>query len=355
MLTPLCFSLLLSLVGDPPAEGGSALAPPARGLVPATAALRELAEEAEAAPADERPRASAPAFLGVRLVSEGAKVLVAEVVPGGPADAAGVRAGDRVLAFAGAPVASAEDLAAAVGKRAAGESVRVELIRDGRLLELAIVLGTAPSAPREGASPPEPQAEEAPGWPFPGARGPRIEPFEGWFQWPGNTPPGEPGQRQGTTFFGGRLPFIDPQALEPGIDRLRRDFEEQMEGLRRQLDRDMDELRRDLSGPLGRLRTELAPRLPRALRGSPGGFADVPPEALEDLAQRLAPLEEERRRIVRRWAEDHGRPQWVDSAPSGEWRFEFHRHQVGREDARVRELEREVERLRRRLAERGED
>lgn len=62
-------------------------------------------------------------------VTEG--VLIAKVVPDSPAEEAGIKAGDVVIAVNGAPINSFSDLANAIGLRMPGDEVTITLIRDG--------------------------------------------------------------------------------------------------------------------------------------------------------------------------------------------------------------------------------
>ena len=85
--------------------------------------------------------------------------LVAEVTPDGPADEAGIEAGDQELRFQAGPVTAGgdvivsvdgqeivaeSDLAEAVSEHAPGDSVAVEVLRDGDVEELEIELGERP-------------------------------------------------------------------------------------------------------------------------------------------------------------------------------------------------------------------
>jgi serine protease Do len=81
--------------------------------------------------------------------------LVAEVTPGGPADTAGVKAGDAVLALNGQPLESNADLTRRVGRARPGERLRLEVLRGGRTLHLDLVAGLRPAE----ATPGRPSAE----------------------------------------------------------------------------------------------------------------------------------------------------------------------------------------------------
>jgi membrane-associated protease RseP (regulator of RpoE activity) len=78
-------------------------------------------------------------------VDEDSGVLVSRVEEGSPAAQAGIAVGDVLLAVDGEEIASAWDLRAVVSPREQGDAVRVEVVRDGRALELEAAL-----ADREG-------------------------------------------------------------------------------------------------------------------------------------------------------------------------------------------------------------
>ena len=70
-------------------------------------------------------------------------VLVMEVQPHGPAERAGLRAGDVVTRVAGAPVASAGDVLDALEGRHAGDEVAVEYVRAGSAATARVTLARA--------------------------------------------------------------------------------------------------------------------------------------------------------------------------------------------------------------------
>jgi S1-C subfamily serine protease len=91
--------------------------------------------------------------------------LVAEVTPDGPADEAGIEAGDQRLRFQGGPVTAGgdvivsvdgqeivaeSDLAEAISEHAPGDTVTLEVLRDGNLEELEIELGERPEQTPQG-------------------------------------------------------------------------------------------------------------------------------------------------------------------------------------------------------------
>ena len=81
-------------------------------------------------------------FLGVRLYggigfdrTVGAGVVLSSVTPGMPADLAGLRPNDRVVAVDGQPVVEPDDLFLHVGAALAGTRVAVRFVRDGETQE----------------------------------------------------------------------------------------------------------------------------------------------------------------------------------------------------------------------------
>jgi serine protease Do len=75
--------------------------------------------------------------------SQGA--LVKDVNPGGPADKAGVQAGDVVLEANGQKVSSNSELTRIVALAKAGEAIHLKVLRDGKTLNIDVKSGTRPS------------------------------------------------------------------------------------------------------------------------------------------------------------------------------------------------------------------
>jgi putative serine protease PepD len=73
-------------------------------------------------------------------------VYVVAVVPGGPADRAGLRAGDIITQLDGQPVTSAEDLQAVTPTKKPGDTVKVTYLRNGSSQTTTVTLGTAPTS-----------------------------------------------------------------------------------------------------------------------------------------------------------------------------------------------------------------
>jgi Zn-dependent M28 family amino/carboxypeptidase len=69
---------------------------------------------------------------------------IAAVIPGSPAERAGLSAGDVIVSFAGASVASLEELAALLRAQSEGSEVAIEVQRGAERIELRAVLGRRP-------------------------------------------------------------------------------------------------------------------------------------------------------------------------------------------------------------------
>jgi regulator of sigma E protease len=80
------------------------------------------------------------------------KLVVRSLTPGRPADRAGVRVGDLLLALNDEPIVSAAELVAAV-ERSAGKELELTLLRDGAELRLAMTPEQQPEGPRIGLGP----------------------------------------------------------------------------------------------------------------------------------------------------------------------------------------------------------
>ncbi|GAB1258174.1 serine protease MucD [Aurantivibrio plasticivorans] len=74
-----------------------------------------------------------------------AGALVEMVVPGGPAEGSGLRAGDVILKFDGEKIAKSSDLPPVVGATEPDTKVDVEIMREGKAKTLEVVVGTLDS------------------------------------------------------------------------------------------------------------------------------------------------------------------------------------------------------------------
>jgi serine protease Do len=71
--------------------------------------------------------------------------LVADLAPGGPADKAGVKSGDVVIALDGHEVTSASALTRLVAQSHNGDTMHLAILRDGRPINVDVRSGTRPS------------------------------------------------------------------------------------------------------------------------------------------------------------------------------------------------------------------
>lgn len=70
--------------------------------------------------------------------------VLSDVASGGPADRAGLLAGDLVVGIDGEPVETPEDLIASIAARLPGDRVRLALLREGEEREIEVELGDPP-------------------------------------------------------------------------------------------------------------------------------------------------------------------------------------------------------------------
>ena len=68
-------------------------------------------------------------------------VYVVEVVKGGPAEKAGLQAGDRIVSVDGNEIASKDDLGTLMQKHAAGDTLSITIARDGQMQTVNVTLG----------------------------------------------------------------------------------------------------------------------------------------------------------------------------------------------------------------------
>ena len=68
-------------------------------------------------------------------------VYVMEVVKGGPAEKAGLQAGDRIVSVDGTEIASKDDLGTLMQKHAAGDTLSITIARDGQMQTVNVTLG----------------------------------------------------------------------------------------------------------------------------------------------------------------------------------------------------------------------
>jgi serine protease Do len=81
-------------------------------------------------------------FIGVVGANDAKDARIAHVNPGGPAERAGIRAGDVITRFDGKELTDFESLSRAVRSKDPGDRVRVEVLRDGQTLGLSLTVGS---------------------------------------------------------------------------------------------------------------------------------------------------------------------------------------------------------------------
>jgi serine protease Do len=68
-------------------------------------------------------------------------VLVQEVQPGGPADKAGLKAGDIITTVDGRPIKDGDDLVNEIASRRPGSTIRLGYARDGKPMDTTVTIG----------------------------------------------------------------------------------------------------------------------------------------------------------------------------------------------------------------------
>ncbi len=107
-------------------------------------------------------------------------VLVNEVLPGAPAQVAGLMRGDIIRSFDGKSVSVARELVEQVGTLEAGREVDIEALRDGKPIQLKLKVGERPSTEE-----PELTGDQEDAW-----RGIQVASLSSEYAEPFNLPPG---------------------------------------------------------------------------------------------------------------------------------------------------------------------
>ena len=108
---------------------------PARDRV--AAALREAILSHQFAEGEELTLKDTAAQLGVNAYG----VYIVEVVKGGPADKAGLQAGDRIVSVDGSEVATQSDLGTLMQNHKAGDTIEITVARGGQMQTVNVTLG----------------------------------------------------------------------------------------------------------------------------------------------------------------------------------------------------------------------
>ena len=95
------------------------------------------------APAIEK---AGPGFLGVqvRVGPNGNAIEVVKPIEGGPAEKAGLKAGDLITQLDGEAVGGVQELVKSIGSHKAGDKVKLQFVRDGKAEEINVTLGEIP-------------------------------------------------------------------------------------------------------------------------------------------------------------------------------------------------------------------
>ncbi|HEY7513902.1 MAG TPA: PDZ domain-containing protein, partial [Vicinamibacteria bacterium] len=77
---------------------------------------------------------------------------ISQLTPGAPAEKAGLKAEDVIVAADGRPIRDNGDLSRYIASKAPGATVKLDLVRDGAEKQIAVTLGTFPDEPTEAES-----------------------------------------------------------------------------------------------------------------------------------------------------------------------------------------------------------
>ncbi len=83
-------------------------------------------------------------YLGIRYIQRPRGAEVQEVMPGSPAEEAGLKVGDLIREVDGRPVSTARPLAELLSAYRPGDRVTLTVEREGRELEIRVTLGRRP-------------------------------------------------------------------------------------------------------------------------------------------------------------------------------------------------------------------
>lgn len=107
-------------------------------VVPVIGELRDVANGA--------PRREGYLGVGLTIRSDGGRgAVINDVTPGSPADRAGLRPGDVVIAADGSPVDGQPAFVAAIRDKSPGDTIDIQVLRDGQRLTLTATLAERPT------------------------------------------------------------------------------------------------------------------------------------------------------------------------------------------------------------------
>jgi S1-C subfamily serine protease len=86
-----------------------------------------------------------PGFLGVQLkADDNGKIQITGLVEDGPAGKAGLKADDVIVKLDGKDVGEVAEFVKAIKAHKAGDKITLQVLRDGKEMEIKITLGEAP-------------------------------------------------------------------------------------------------------------------------------------------------------------------------------------------------------------------
>jgi len=128
-------------------EGMARVARLVADVAEAVARMPQPPEFAQLSSGKRGGRSSERAYLGTVPdfgAQDGKGYAIAGVTPGGPADRAGLRAGDIVVRFGESLIGSLDDMQTALTRHKSGQRVPVVVVREGKRLRLEVTLGRRP-------------------------------------------------------------------------------------------------------------------------------------------------------------------------------------------------------------------
>lgn len=99
---------------------------------------------------DTEEAAEAKAWLGVMLIEQDEQVVIARIQAGSPANAADLLIGDVISSFNGEAITSGDQLVELLAATAPGDTVAVEVVRNGETVSVDVTLGSFVAMGRRG-------------------------------------------------------------------------------------------------------------------------------------------------------------------------------------------------------------
>lgn len=120
-------------------------------LLAAMAAVVGFAAAQDTEDTEDTSVTEASAWLGIAVIEQDEQVVIARIQAGSPANAADLLIGDVIATFNGEAVTAASQLADLVDAAAPGDTVTVEVIRNGETVSIDVTLGSFVAMGRRGA------------------------------------------------------------------------------------------------------------------------------------------------------------------------------------------------------------